>query len=146
MNNFCLGKICLHAFCTLLILFLLITPSSGVEKISLNSYPILSLPVPNPMDLTVLPSKKTFQVTNSHFILQFFFAGGEIYGIIFKRDKDYSIHMRWCFFRSCEESSYDYTSVIAPAHKPPFDQGFFSAKLPPQIKYRFQGLEFRAVK
>lgn len=116
--------------------------SSEPETISLKTYPQRAFPFPNPIDLTKMATGKSYQVTHSKFILQFFSDGKNIYGIILKRNKDVSIYIHWCFFRSCEESSYDYKLKIADAFRPPYDQTFFTAKLPPQMKYKFQGLEF----
>lgn len=116
--------------------------SHPVNPVSLKQYSNLSVVVPNPLDLTKLPFGKSFQVTHPDFILQFFFDKRDIFGIIFKRNLEKPIHMRWCFFKSCENSPYDFKVVIANPHSPPFDQGFFSVKFPPGLQYRFQGLEF----
>ena len=118
----------------------------AVEKISLKKYPHLGIPVSNPVNLKDLPKGKTFQVKLPHVLLQFFFNGQDIFGVIFKRDKRYPIFLRWCFFRNCEESPYDYKSVIADAYSPPFDQNFFSVKFPPLLQYEFQGLDFTTPK
>ncbi|GJL80257.1 MAG: hypothetical protein NPINA01_32460 [Nitrospinaceae bacterium] len=120
--------------------------SNESEKISLKTYPQLAIPAPNPMDLTELPTGKSFQITHPDFILQFFFNGKVIYGVILKRSKEISIYIHWCFFRTCEESPYDYKVKIADAFTPPYDQTFFTGKLPAQIKYQFQGLEFFTLK
>jgi len=107
------------------------TPSDAFETVSLKKYPTLSIPIPNPVDLTKLPAGKTFQVTHPHFVLQFFFSEKNVLGIIFKRNKKFPLYLRWCFFRSCEESQFDYTAVIAQSQSPPFDQGLhFSKRLP----------------
>jgi hypothetical protein len=117
-----------------------------IENVSLKTYKQLSTPVPNHMDLTKISPGKGYQVTDSEFILQFYYDGNDIYGIIFKRDKEVSIFIHWCFFRSCEESPYDIKLKIASAWVPPYDQTFFNAKLPEKLQYRFQGLKFYTVR
>ncbi len=112
------------------------------QPVSLKKYPQLSVVVPNPLDMTKLPAGKTFQVTEDGFILQFYFDGRDVYGIIFKRKKYLSLYVEWCFFKSCEESQYNYIVQIAEAYKPPYDQDFFSIKLPARLSYRFQGMKF----
>jgi hypothetical protein len=121
-----------------------LNPSHATEfkSISLKKYPQTAFPVPNPMVISKLEYGKTFQVSEPHFILQFFFNNKNIMGMILKRDKKYPIRVRWCFFKNCEESPFDYKSVIAEAYSPPFDQGFFEIRFPPGIQYQFQGLEF----
>ncbi len=133
----CLSMLALVLFCSPSIGF-----SNEPKTISLKTYPQLALPFPNPIDLTKMATGKSYQVTHSDFILQFFSDGTNIYGIILKRKKEVSIYIHWCFFRSCEESSYDYKLKIANSFSPPYDQTFFNAKLPPHMKYKFQGLEF----
>jgi hypothetical protein len=118
------------------------TFSGEIENISLKTYKTLSTPVPNPMDMTKISPGNGYQVTDPKFILQFFFDGKDIYGIILKRDKEVSIYLHWCFFRSCEESPYDINIKIVNAFNPPYDQSFFNAKLPAKLNYRFQGLRF----
>jgi len=133
----------------ILILFLFwATPDSAcaVERISLKKYLSLSLQVPNPMETSKLPARKTFQVNHEEFILQFFFNERDVFGYILKRNKRRPIHFRWCFFRSCEESPYDYKKVIAQAFNPPYDSGFFSIEFPAYLKYSFQGIEFSSPK
>lgn len=120
--------------------------SQEIEKVSLKTYKQLSIQVPNPMDLEKISPGNTYQVTDPKFVLQFYFNGKDAYGVIFKRDKEYSLFMHWCFFRSCEESAYDIKMKIASALRPPYDQLFFSAKLPPKLNYRFKGLRFYTVK
>lgn len=117
-------------------------PAFGLETVALKQYQQLAIPVPNPMNISSLPHGKTYQVTHPHFILQFFFNGKDVMGFIFKRNKNFPIYLRWCFFKSCEPSSYDYKSAIAENYSPPFDQNFFEVTFPPQIQYQFQGLEF----
>jgi hypothetical protein len=134
---------------TILMLCLLwILPSTAysVEQVSLKKYPALSLQVPNPMKTSKLPARKTFQVNHEEFILQFFFNERDVFGYILKRNKRRPIHFRWCFFRSCEESSYDYKKVIAQAFHPPYDSGFFSIEFPSYLNYSFQGIEFSSPK
>jgi hypothetical protein len=139
-------KLCLLTLAMVLFFSPSTTFSNEPETISLKTYPQLALPFPNPMDLTKMATGKSYQVTHSDFILQFFSDGKNIYGIILKRKKEVSIYIHWCFFKSCEESSYDYKLKIANAFTPPYDQTFFTAKLPPQMKYQFQGLEFFTLK
>ena len=64
-----------------LLLFLLLLPpliivipasAYNVKNASLKKYAVLSLPVPNPVDITRLPIGKTFQIKHERFILQFF--------------------------------------------------------------------------
>lgn len=117
-------------------------PAYSFEKISLKKYKSTAIKIDNPVDLTRLPVNKTFQVNSPDFILQFFFSGPEILGIVFKRDLDKSLLVRWCFFRNCEESPFDYVSIIGPRNGPPLANGFFQIKHPPGMDYRFQGLYF----
>jgi len=112
------------------------------DQVSLRKYPELSIPVPNPMETAKLPARKTFQVNHQEFVLQFFFNGRDIFGYILKRNKKRPIHFRWCFFRTCEESPYDFKKVIAQAFNPPFSSGFFAIKFPSYLRYSFQGMEF----
>ena len=130
-------------FCLLLITS---SPSYALEQISLKEYRALSLQVPNPMETAKLKSGKTFQVNHKEFVLQFFFNERDIFGYILKRNKSRPIHFRWCFFRSCEESPYDYKKVIAQAFNPPYDSGFFSIKFPAYLNYSFQGIGFSSPK
>ncbi len=133
----------------LLILFIWQPPASfsqEIENVSLKTYKQLSIPVSKHLDLTKISPGKGYQVTDSEFILQFYYDGNDIYGIILKRDKEISIFMHWCFFRSCEESPYDIKLKIASAWTPPYDQTFFNAKLPENLSYRFQGLKFYTVR
>ena len=119
-------------------------PATAIETVALKKYPHLAIPVPNPMVVAKLPYGKTYQVTHPQFVLQFFFNGKNVMGFIFKRNTNYPIYLRWCFFKSCEPSPYDYKSAIAESYSPPFDQNFFEVTFPPQIQYNFQGLEFSA--
>jgi len=127
---------------------LLTTPSLSwaINKVSLKSYPQLSITVPNPMETSKLPPRKTLQVNHEDFVLQFFFNERDIFGYILKRDKKHPIHFRWCFFRSCEESPYDYKKVLAEPFSPPFASGFFSIRFPSYLHYSFQGIEFSSPK
>jgi hypothetical protein len=131
-------------FFIVLITLSLALPSfaNNTKDISLKQYSFLSLPVPNPLDISRLPLGKNYQIKHDHFILQFYFFFQHIRGIIVKRDMKYPIHLRWCFFRSCEEHPLDFVSVIAQPHQPPVGDEFFWVRFPPQIKYSFQGLEF----
>ncbi len=119
--------------------------SFALDRVSLKKYPELSIPVPNPMETAKLQARKTFQVNHEDFVLQFFFNGRDIFGYILKRNKTRPIHFRWCFFRNCEESPYDFKKVIAEAFNPPYSSGFFSIKFP-YLNYSFQGMEFSSPK
>ena len=131
---------------TCLLLLLIPKPSLAINKISLKKYPQLSIQVPNPMETAKLPIRKTFQVNHEDFILQFFFNERDIFGYILKRNKRHPIHFRWCFFRTCEESPYDFKKVIAEAFNPPYSSGFFSIKFPAYLNYSFQGIKFSSPK
>ena len=115
------------------------------DRVSLKQYPELSIQVPNPMIISKLQARETFQVNHEEFILQFFFNGRDIFGYILKRNKRRPIHFRWCFFRTCEESPYDFKKVIAQPFNPPYSSGFFSIKFP-YLNYSFQGMEFSSPK
>lgn len=136
---------------SLLILYPLGSKSAGQagqisRKISLQEYSQQSISVENPVDLTKVPRNKTFQVNHPRFILQFMFDGQDILGFILKREKGYSLHMRWCFFRTCEETPHDYTVVIAPPNQNPNGKIFFKVSYPPGYQHDFQGVEFSAPK
>lgn len=98
--------------------------------------------VSNPVNLTKLYHGKTYQVATPYFILQFFIEGKDLSGVIVKRDKRQGLRVRWCLFRNCEESPYDYSVTIAEPLSPPYDEEFFTVKLPPGLQYDFQGLDF----
>jgi len=117
-------------------------PAYSFETISLKKYKTQATKVDNPVNLTRLPLNKTFQVNSPDFVLQFFFSGPDVLGIIFKRNLDKALFVRWCFFRNCEESPFDYVSVIAQPHGPPLANDFFDIKHPPGLSYHFQGLHF----
>jgi len=117
-------------------------PAYSFEKVSLKKYKAQAVKVDNPVDLTQLKLNKTFQVNSPDFVLQFFFSGPDVLGIILKRNLDKALFIRWCFFRNCEESQFDFTSVIAQPHGPPLANGFFETKFPPGLSYRFQGMHF----
>ena len=134
------------AILILCLLWILPSPAYAMEQISLRKYPELSLQVPNPMETSKLPARKTFQVNHEEFILQFFFNERDVFGYILKRNKRRPIHFRWCFFRSCEESPYDHKKVIAQAFNPPYNSGFFSIRFPSYLNYSFQGIEFSSPK
>jgi hypothetical protein len=134
------------AILSLCLLWLHPSPAYAVDRISLKKYPALSLQVPNPMETSKLPARKTFQVNHEGLVLQFFFNERDVFGYILKRNKRLPIHFRWCFFRSCEESPYDYKKVIAQAFHPPYDSGFFSIEFPSYLNYSFQGIEFSSPK
>lgn len=117
-------------------------PAHSFETISLKKYKTQAIKIANPVDLTRLPPNKSFQVNSPDFVLQFFFSGPDILGIIFKRDLDKPLFVRWCFFRNCEESPFDFISVIAQPNSPPLANGFFQTSFPPGLNYHFQGLHF----
>jgi hypothetical protein len=117
-------------------------PAHAFENISLKKYKTQAIKVDNPVDLTRLPLNKTFQVNSPDFVLQFFFSGPDVLGIILKRDLDKALFVKWCFFRNCEESQFDYVSVIAQPQGPPLANGFFETKFPPGLNYHYQGLHF----
>ena len=142
---FILKTICFTLF-TCLLLLLVAKPSSAINKISLKKYPQLSIQVPNPMETAKLPARKTFQINHEDFVLQFFFNERDIFGYILKRNKSRPIHFRWCFFRNCEESPYDFKKVISEAFNPPYSSGFFSIKFPAYLNYSFQGIKFSSPK
>ncbi len=123
-----------------------VAPAHSFETVSLKEYKVQALKVNNPVDLTRLPLNKTFQVNSPDFVLQFFFSGPDVLGIIFKRNLDKALFVRWCLFRNCEESPFDYVSVIGQPHGPPLVNNFFQIKHPPGLNYRFQGLHFSARK
>ena len=122
--------------------FQLATPAYSFEKVSLKKYKTQAVKVKNPVDLTRLAPNKSFQVNSPDFVLQFFFSGPDVLGIVLRRDLDKPLFVRWCFFRNCEESSFDFISVIAQSHAPPLANGFFETKFPPGLNYHFQGLHF----
>ena len=113
-----------------------------LETISLKQYSFLNIPVPSRVDITKLPIGKVFQVNHSQFTLQFFFNNRDIFGFIFKRKPNIGIIAHLCFYRSCEETSYDLRKVVAKPQEPPYDKTFFSVKFPSNLQYEFQGLEF----
>lgn len=135
-------KIAIFIVTLLFIGFQLATPAYSFENISLKKYNTQAIKINNPVDLTRLPLNKTFQVNSPDFVLQFFFSGPDVLGIIFKRNLDKALFVRWCFFRNCEESPFDYVSVIAQPHGPPLANGFFKTEFPPGLNYHFQGLHF----
>ena len=116
--------------------------ASCLEIISFKQYSDLNTLVPSKIDIKKLPIGKVFQVNHSQFTLQFFFNNRDIFGFIFKRKPNTGIIAHLCFYRSCEETSYDLRSVIAKPFEPPYDKNFFSIKFPQNLQYNFQGLEF----
>ena len=102
------------------------------DTISLKQYSVLNIPVPSKVDITKLPMGKTFQVNHSQFTLQFFFNNIDIFGFIFKRKPNVGIIAHLCFYRSCEETSYDLRKVVAKPQEPPYDKTFFFCKTPPK--------------
>ena len=128
-------------------LFLIIPSLSwAIEKVSLKNYPQISIQVPNPMVTSRLPARKTFQVNHDDSILQLFFNERDRFRYILKRNKKHPIHFRWCFFKSCDESPYDFKKVIAEPFSPPYATGFFSIRFPSYLHYSFQGIEFSSPK
>ncbi len=129
---------------TLILIWHLSWPSLAfsLEPVSIKKFPQKAIPVSNPVDLTALPLRETFQINHKRFVLQFFFSGPNILGIILKRDLRVPIHLRWCFFRDCSESPFDYNVMIADSYAPPLEDGIFEIRFPPQLKYNFQGLNF----
>lgn len=118
------------------------TPAYSFENISLKKYKTQAIKVDNPVSLSRLPLDKTYQVNSPDFVLQFFFTGPDILGVVLKRNLDKAIFLKWCFFRNCEESPFNYVSVIAQPHNPPLANGFFETRFPPGLNYHFQGLHF----
>ena len=129
---------------TILTYTIFATPNNAycIDTISLNQYSFLNIPVPSRVDITKLPLGKTFQVNHSQFTLQFFFNNRDIFGFIFKRKPNIGIIAHLCFYRSCEETSYDLRKVVAKPQEPPYDKTFFSVTPPSNLQYEFQGLEF----
>ena len=146
LQTFSLKPACLSILLALHLLTITPSFSWAIERVSLKKYPQLSTKVPNPMVTSKLPARKTFQVNHEDFVLQFFFNERDIFGYILKREKQYPIHFRWCFFRSCEESPYDFKKVIAEPFSPPLASGFFSIRFPAYLRYSFQGIEFSSPK
>ena len=132
------------AVSTILTYAIFSTPNNayGIDPISLKQYSDLNILVPSTVDITKLPTGKVFQVNHPQFTLQFFFNNRDIFGFIFNRKPDTGIIAHLCFYRSCEETSYDLRKVVAKPQEPPYDKTFFSVKLPPNLQYEFQGLEF----
>ena len=126
----------------LLIGFQWATPAYSFENVSLKKYEVQAIKVNNPVELIRLPFNKTFQVNSPDFVLQFFFSGPDVIGVIFKRNLDKALFVKWCFFRNCEESPFDYVSVIAQPNGPPLANGFFETKFPLGLNYNFQALYF----
>jgi hypothetical protein len=120
----------------------LVTPAYSFENISLKKYKNQAIKVDNPINLSRLPLDKSFQVNSPDFVLQFFFTGPDILGVILKRNLDKALFVKWCFFRNCEDNPFDYVSVIAQPHGPPLANGFFEIKHPPGLNYHFQSLHF----
>ena len=133
-----------QAFLTVCIILLTLPPPNlwAIEKVSLKTSPETVVTVANPMEIATLPNRKTYLVKHEAFTLQFFFNEKDIFGMILKRDKPLPIHFRWCFYRSCEESTHDYKKVIAEFSSRPFSQRFFSIPFPFYLPYSFQGIEF----
>lgn len=134
----------IRRFAFLVLIWQLACPPSlfSLERVSIKKFPQKAFPVTNPVDLTTLPLRETFQINHPRFVLQFFFSGPNVLGIIIKRDFRYPIRMRWCFFRDCSESPFDYSTMIADSYAPPLEDGIFEIRFPPQLHYNFQGLHF----
>tara|TARA_Y100001936_G_scaffold126905_1_gene124303 strand:+ start:3041 stop:3484 length:444 start_codon:yes stop_codon:yes gene_type:complete len=138
--------VCLTVLALYLILINFSLSWALVNKVSFKKYPQVGIQVPNPMVTAKLPARQTFQVNHQDFVLQFFFNERDIFGYILKRNKKFPIQFRWCFFRSCEESPYDFKKVIAKPFSAPFASGFFSIRFPSYLNYSFQGIEFSSPK
>lgn len=132
-----------HSLTIFLLIWQLAWPASlfSLDRVSIKKYPQKAVPLNNPLDLTQLPRNETFQITHRHFILQFFFSGPNIMGMIMKRDPRYPIRIRWCFFRDCSESPFDYTIILADSYASPIADEFFEIRAP-RLNYSFQGLHF----
>ena len=128
---------------------LFICPPAGkahsFETISLKPDSTQGIPVPSKIDLTKLPLGKIFRVNHSKFVLEFFFNNKDIFGFIVKRKANLGIIVHLCFFRSCEESPFDFNKVIAMPQDLPSERTFFSVKFPQGLQYDFQGIEFLPV-
>ena len=118
------------------------TNSNAQTLVSLKQFATKAIAVSNPVNLMDLPLGGIFQINHPKFTLQFFQEGIRVRGIIFKRDPDSPILIRWCFFRNCEESPFDYKAVLAQRHEKPFNEDFFQVMLPAKLKYKFQGMHF----
>jgi len=143
-NHFSARHRCLIKSITIAFLFLL-SPEQAYpfDIISFNQQNDYAIPVSSKMDLTKLPKGEIFKVTHRDFTLQFFFNNNrDIFGYIFKRKPGTGIMAHLCFFRSCEESSYDLRNIVAKPFEPPYDKAFFSIRFPQKLQYGFQGLEF----
>ena len=128
-----------------IVVTLLVAPNNAYcfETISLKQYSDLNVLVPSKLDITKLPTGKTFQVNHSQFTLQFSFGNSrDIFGFIFKRKQNTGIIAHLCLYRSCEETAYDLRKVIAKPYEPPYDKTYFFVKFPSNLQYEFQGLEF----
>ena len=145
LQTFSLKPACL-AILTLYLFSIEPSLSWALDRVSLKEYKQLSTAVPNPMVIAKLPARKTFQVNHQDFVLQFFFNERDVFGYILKRNKKFPIYFRWCFFRSCEESPYDFKKVIAKPFAAPSANGFFSIRFPSYLNYSFQGIEFSSPK
>lgn len=132
-----------HLFAILIVLSLLLSPRSlSAEKIALRKHPTQSHVVPNPVDLTKLSNNQMFHIIDEAFTVQFFFNGQDLFGSIVTRQKEQALFLRWCFFRTCEESPYDYNVLLGEPYRAPFEDIVFHARFPPGILYTFQGLKF----
>ena len=145
LQTFSLKPACL-AILTLYLFSIEPSLSWALDRVSLKEYKQLSTAVPNPMVIAKLPARKTFQVNHQDFVLQFFFNERDVFGYILKRNKKFPIYFRWCFFRSCEESPYDFKKVIAKPFAAPSANVFFSIRFPSYLNYSFQGIEFSSPK
>ncbi|PIQ97010.1 MAG: hypothetical protein COV67_06540 [Nitrospinae bacterium CG11_big_fil_rev_8_21_14_0_20_56_8] len=130
----------------ILLLTLILAPPSiswaeEPQPVSFKDYASPPLVISNPVDVTSLPPERLYQVNGSGFILQFFFNGRNLMGKMVKRDINHPILVRWCFFRSCEESPFDYISIIVLPYYP-LEQEFFRVIFPAGIHHEFQGLYF----
>ena len=129
-------------FLSCLFIYTPISEAYSFETISLKRDFTQGIPVPSKIDLTKLPLGKIFRVNHSKFVLEFFFNNKDIFGFIVKRKANFGIIVHLCFFRSCEESPFDFNKVIAMPQDLPSERTFFSVKFPQGLQYDFQGLEF----
>lgn len=116
--------------------------SQAQTRVSLRQYEAKAVLISNPFDITDAVQGTTYQVNHRDFILQFFFTGQNIQGVVMKREKTLPIHIRWCFFRTCEASSFDYKAVLAQGYQRPYAEDSFQVRLPVKFNYHFQGIHF----
>lgn len=125
-----------------LVLLIPVQTTSAQSLISLRQYQTKATLLTNPFDLTKVTQGPVYQVNHRDFILQFFFTGQNIQGIVLKREKNLPILIRWCFFRNCDRSPYDYKAVLAQGYQRPYPEDTFQVRLPIKFDYHFQGMHF----